>query len=176
MSDQPVIRAAIPEDASAVADLFASGEDAWRFGLTREAGDAPIFSLEQAASEIIAQGATWVAVDGGHVVGFVQVRRYGSDPRHADIKRIVHGDFRRRGIGRMLLRHAENQAFSQYGVLVARLMVYADGPYGSARLGWHPDGRLRGFARNPFTGRREDMLAYSKSRDEWAAEHEPGGG
>ncbi len=102
----------------------------------------------------------------GTLVGTVQVvfAPHPNQPHRADIARmLVHRSARRRGIGQMLMEHAEREARAQGKTLLVLDTVTGDAAERLyARLGWTRVGVIPGFALYP-DGRPCDTTVFWKA-------------
>jgi len=151
------VRPAVLDDVAQIAEVHVWG---WKIGYR---GLLPQTVLDQlTAGDRIArwtstvQRAAWpaqgtlVASDGGHVVGFADIRpTHSEDQDPAQVGEIaslyVHPDVWRRGIGRQLVIAAKEQ-LTAAGRTSATLWVLDTNTQASAfytALGWSPDGGIR---------------------------------
>jgi ribosomal protein S18 acetylase RimI-like enzyme len=148
---QPVIRPALPGDATAMADVFIH---AWRQAYPGVVPDGVLAALDQEKTarwltELIArraEGSTDVGELNGRVVGFV---RYGTLPGEQASGYVfglyVDPGSAGQGAGRALLRHAEQQ-LAEDGCDTVALHVFEANERARrlyTRAGFHPDGSTR---------------------------------
>lgn len=164
-----VIRSAREEDARGIADVrVRTWQQAYRDILPRAflnelSVDASESRWRQSLSAPAPDRATWVAVAGSRIVGFVSagaVRDQPAQPLTGEVYAIyVLPDCWSRGVGRNLLAHAE-QALTQQGYKEAMLWVLADNQRARTfyeRAGWHADG---GAKQDSFGGRAVTEVLY----------------
>lgn len=141
------IRARVPEDAGAIADLH--NLPGYRFGTLR----TPYHTREEIRKAIETQTlntVSLVAILDGKLVGDIGMTRYQNRRAHcASLGMGVHDDYVRRGIGRALMHEIATIADQWLNVLRLELTVYTDNEpalklYRS--FGFEVEGTLRAFA------------------------------
>jgi len=109
----------------------------------------------RAAADSVAKGerALFIAEEpGGTIVGTVQVilAQPENQPHRADVaKMLVHRRARRRGVGELLMRAAEDAARRAGKTLLVLDTASSDAERLYARLGWVEVGRVPGYALLP---------------------------
>jgi len=111
-------------DAAGVAELL-TARDAIDFGETRETTGEEVASWWRPELERLAQ-ETWVALEGGRVLGYASVRPTG-EVGAIDDESSVHPDARGRGIGSALVQEAEGLAIARSLPRVHLTVVNDDG-------------------------------------------------
>jgi len=117
------------------------------------------------AADAVAQGkrALLVAEDAGGVVGTVQLilDQPENQPHRADLsKMLVHPRARRRGLGAVLLRAAENLGRDCGKSLLVLDTASSDAERLYAKLGWQRCGVIPGFALLPHGGLCDTTYFY----------------
>ncbi|HUB40957.1 MAG TPA: GNAT family N-acetyltransferase [Streptosporangiaceae bacterium] len=148
---QPLIRRALPADATAMADVFIN---AWRQAYPGVVPEAVLAALdpEQTArwlAGLIArrsEGATDVGELGGRVIGFVRYGTVSGEPASGYVFGLyVDPGAAGQGAGRALLRHAE-QRLAEDGCATVALHVFEANERARqlySRAGFQPDGSTR---------------------------------
>jgi ribosomal protein S18 acetylase RimI-like enzyme len=149
MPPDPLIRPAVPDDAPAIATIHA---ETWRVAYRGLLPDAYLDDLTPDSrlpmwQEILSgrhpQIQVWVVTIDDTVAGFASTNPARDEPGTGELATIyMHPDWMHRGIGRILLAHAESGLVAQ-GFTVARLAVLRDNHSTRRfyeRAGWTTDG------------------------------------
>jgi ribosomal protein S18 acetylase RimI-like enzyme len=136
-------------------------------------GDRTFFKADVADPAVVDAmvrpgGATSVAVEDTAVVGYVALEQLQGWSSHVgEVRVIVDADFRGRGIGRALTRHAVLQAL-ELGLTKMVVEVVADQEPAVAMfrsLGFDPEALLRGHVRDG-AGELRDLIILAHSVEE----------
>ena len=171
-SDRPTVRPAGPGDLDALADLLLDAvADGASVGFLAGTGPAEAAAWWASLGPSVAAGTRllWVAEDGaGRLLGTVSlVREEKPNGRHrAEVaKLLVHRDARGAGLGRRLLRHAEDAARARgVTLLLLDTQTGSAAEYLYRSAGWTPFGTVPGHAATP-DGVLADTTYYYKRLD-----------